>query len=366
MLSAEFNSFFKDQSNFPRAKQEILGKYFKSWCEIRLTYLKAEAREKALVYVDLQTDADAVWEEVYSEMAKSANLQEALNTFAYVPEAATGTARHADSTGEPIIPYSLNHPLSLNEEINRVLLAELLEAGCPSLFFVDPFSAAYAQEVLLAASRYQNADLLLLLRADKIVKAVTAKKVSPPLATFFGNLLEGMSQFCKKEKNTVRRQEYVVEQFVRVLQEKAYIPLQFSVNPPGEDKAAFYLLFFSRDKAAYRTYKNLLLAYSDYQQDGVPAFVANRVLQQQLSLFPRRQKYSIPNLAEDLARQATRYKYKSIEKIFEEHHIGTPYVRENYLAAFEQLREQGKIEILNAKTLQAIRRATFASIVKFK
>ncbi len=365
MPVAESNYFFKDPSRFTQAKEEILGKYFKLWCDVRLSFLKAEARDKALLYIDLQTDADAVWEIVYNELVKSAALQEALQTFAYVPEAA---ARAGKATSEAAASgqQALLRPLSLHEDVNRVLLAELLETGCPSFTFLEPLSAGYVQEVLLAASQSEEADLLLLLPADKIVKAVMAKKTSPQLAVFLGDRLEAIASFCKKEKNNARRQELVVEQFVHVLQQKGYLPLQFRVNQPGNDQAAFYLLFFTRNTAAYKAYKHLLLPYSDYQQDGVPAFVANDVRRQQLSLFPQRRRYSIPNLAEDLAAQAARYKYKSIDKIYEEHQVGTPYIRDNYLAAFEQLREQGRIEILNAKTLQAIRKATYASIVKFK
>ena len=154
--------------------------------------------------------------------------------------------------------------------------------------------------------------------------------------------------------------------FVELLQEQGYLTLLFKINNPESDQTNHYLLLASRENASYRSFKDTMLPYSDYQADGVPLFLANQSVQPQLSLFPERPVYTVSNLVQDLSNGMQRYKYKSIEKIYEAHSLGTSYIRENYLAAFEQLREQGKIELLNPKTLQTIRKATYSSVVKLK
>lgn len=117
--------------------------------------------------------------------------------------------------------------------------------------------------------------------------------------------------------------------------------------------------------AAYNAFKQTVLPYSEYQPDGVPLFVANQGPQHQLSLFEHRPAHAVAHLADDLAASPAQWKYKSVERICELHSPNTPYTPENYLAAFEQLRDQGKIVLLNGKTLQTVRKATSTSVVKF-
>jgi three-Cys-motif partner protein len=371
--TAASHAFFKEKRSFAEVKQEILHQYFQTWCSTRFS---SQVAGEALLYIDLHAGSEQEQDEavtspvhILEKIARSAGKKPDLNELVktYFGDAGKGVLAELSQDLE-LQPWrqTLAHPPGwLHEAENQVLLSELLDAGCASLLFLNPFSYGYAQEVLLRSVTLEKADLLMLLTPDTITKAVTSKKVSPPLAELFGERLPLIRAFCQKEKQQARRQEYIVGHLLELLQEKGYLTLPFKVHDPDLDQINHFLLFCSKDAVPYRSYKEAILAYTDYQEDGVPLFEANKALQPQLSLFPQPHKYSIQNLVRDLGGCRQEYKFKSIEKISEDHSVGTHYIRENYLAAFEQLRLQGKVELLNAKTMQTIRKATFTSVVKY-
>lgn len=110
--------------------------------------------------------------------------------------------------------------------------------------------------------------------------------------------------------------------------------------------------------------KELMLAYSDFQEDGVPLFGAN--IKHQLSLFQEQYRYSIKNLISELAGKAAFYHNLSLDSIYRHHNIGTNYIRGNYLEAFESLRKEGVVESINPISRKPMRKVSFSSIIAYK
>lgn len=376
MPATEPNDFFEKGRSFAEIKQELLGKYFDSWCNTRLATLKAEARE-ALLFIDLHAGDEQDIEEnpvlaidakvnLLKSIIKKPPLNKTMRTFFY--DKSKAVLEHVREGMEALAYYQelIHPPVPLSNPDHKATMGELLAGGCPSMVFLDPFSSGYAQQMLLQAVNVWRSDLFMLLSPENLLKAVTGRKVSKPLVELFGVQLQKISNYCRKEKETYRRQEFVLSHLISLLQEKGHFTLLFKVNLPDREQPYHYLLFSSPDGHAYRSFKEFILTYTTYQQDGVPLYTANEFLQPQFSLFEQRPVYTIPNLIERITHQASLYKYKSIEKIYELDSGGTHYIRENYVAAFEQLRKEGKIELLNAKTMQTIRQPTPASVVKYR
>lgn len=376
MSSTEPNDFFRERRSFTEIKKEILGKYFDTWSDIRLAPSKDEAHV-SMVYIDLHAGDGRETEEssilpidtkgcIYKSIVKKPLLNEALQTFYYNKDR---TAVDQVNENMEVLPYYqdlLHPPLPLTTSENKTRMGELIEVGCPSLLFLDPFRSGYGQQMLLQAVNTWRSDLFMQLHPDTISRAVAGKKVSQPLVGLFGERLQAISNYCRKEKDNHKRQEFILGHLLGALQEKGHLTLLFKVNQPEVEQPYHYLLFSSPDPHAYRIFKETVLPYSTYHKDGIPLYIANEFLQPQFSLFEQRPVYTLPNLVERLTNQAAQYKYKSIEKIYEMDNCGTSYTRENYLAAYEQLRKEGKIELLNAKTMQTIRQPTPASVVKYR
>ena len=369
------NVFFREQRSFAAIKQELLVSYFEAWCRIRLA-TRAIGSEEPLVVVDLnavagqeqlaqQSEDFEVLRNLLRSTGKRQGLQESVQFFLHDPVKA-GIAEISRQLEQQTAYEALVHkPLYLHEAANRPLLEEALAAGSPSFMFLNPFSYGYAQEMLLNACNTWRTDLLMLFCPDSIRKAITGKKVSLPLTELFGNRLPLISAFCRKEKDNVRRTAFILQHLHCLLREKGLFTLLYRINLPDSDTASHFLLFCSPDTAAYNCFKHLMLPYSAYQQDGVPLFVSDQGPQHQLALFPSRPKYTVEHLVEDLATGAAQFRFKSIEKICDLHSHNTPYIRENYLAAFEHLRDQQKVVLLNGKTMQTIRKAAYTSVVKY-
>ena len=363
--------FFQEPRSFAEVKQELLPIYFEKWCGGR----KAAADE-LLLFVDLhaaagqgqqaqQAAAPPVLLKLLRSTLKTPGLHASLRFFLHDPAKAELPAILHDLEHLPVNEALREKILLLSNPENRALLNESLDSGFPALLFMDPFSFGYGLEMLLQACNAWRSDLLLLLDPASVLRAFTGRKISQPLAELFGERLSLITAFCRKEKHPGRRQEYILQHLQSLLREKSLYTLLFTVNLPGTDSPSHHVLFSSPDAAAYNAFKLTVLPYSGHQPDGVPLFSANQGPQHQLSLFEYRPAYAVAHLVNELASGQALWKFKSVEKIYELHSPNTPYIPENYLAAFEQLRDREKVVLLNGKTMQTVRKPSLNSVVKY-
>lgn len=369
------SSFFQEQRSFAEVKQELLVKYFDAWCSSRIA-VKTPGAEEPLLFVDLNAAAAQETQPpqplavpVTQQLIRSAGKIKggyASLQFYFSDPARPELAVLAQELAQlPAYEALVEAPAFLHAPENRLMLEERLAAGLPALLFMDPFSYGYAQEMLLKACNSWRSDLFLLLNPNSLRRALTGKKVSQPLTELLGERLPHIYTFCRKEKHNGRRETYILQQLQGQLREKGFFTLLFQINQPGTDSASHYVLISSPEVAAYHIFKQMVLPYSEFQPDGVPLFVSSQGPQHQLSLFAHRPEFSVTKLIGGLANSAAQWKFKSIEKIHEMHSLNTAYIRKNYLIAFEHLRDQGKVELLNGKTLQTVRKATYSSVVKY-
>ncbi|HEY4651835.1 MAG TPA: hypothetical protein VIG72_10500 [Pontibacter sp.] len=362
------SDFFKVKRSFAEIKQEIFGRFFDSWCQNLV-----HASGVPLLFIDLSAGADTEatspvdnYSTIYKSIIRRRQLNEAIQTFYFSKHKATLEQLPIELEALPIFQELVHPPVALTGVAQKAQLSELLATEGKALVFADPFESSYAQQLILQAVSTSRPDLFMQLSPGNITKAITGSKASQPLTALLGERLSTINAYFRKEKDKVKRQRFVLDQFISLLHEKGYVTLLFRANMPDTEEPEHYLLFASENSLAYRTFKEIVLPYSCFQEDGVPMFSANSFLHPQFTLFQQAPEYTIANLTEQIVKQAGVYKYKSIEKIYVLDSNGTNYSKENYLAAVEQLRNAGKVELLNASTMQPIRRAAFSSVVRFR
>jgi hypothetical protein len=155
-----------------------------------------------------------------------------------------------------------------------------------------------------------------------------------------------------------------VDRFEEIFKEKEYKTFRFKISLPKKNQTSHYLFFVSKTDTAYMKMKELMLMYSDSQEDGVPLFGAN--IKHQLSLFQEQYRYSVKNLIADLAGKASYYHNLPLDSIYRHHNIGTNYIRGNYQEAFEQLKKEGVVEAINPVSRQPMRKVSFTSIIGYR
>lgn len=373
MPASEPNDFFKEKRSFTEIKQELFGKYFESWCAGCAGKLKDNSISSVLM-LDLyagEEQAEVLLPKnnntfYLKSIIKRPALNERLQVCMYDKSRSALEQAIETLAAHPNYNELANPPVIPTDAESKTQLAEQLNNGTTSLIFFDPFESVYASQVLLQAVTTGRSDLFMLLRPEKITKAVASKKVSQVIGELFTDQLPDISNYSRKEKSKEKRQKYILDQFVGLLKTKGLVTQLFKINLPDVEQPDHYLLFASQDGGTYRNFKETILPYSTYRQDGVPLFIANEFPQPQLTLFEQKPDYSLPDLVERLTSRAGNYKFKSVDAIYEMDGLDTNYSRENYVAAFEQLRKAGKIELLNPKTMQTIMVVTPASIVKYR
>ncbi len=348
----------------------MLGKCFEAWCAA--TFTLPGLPEKALL-LDLNAAPVAgeyvpqaiLLQQLYRSTGSRTDLNQIIHTFFSDPDAPALGHLQEQLSALAFYEKLIHQPAFLSSPQAQADVADMLASPVPALAFLDPFNLSHTgglrQEQLLAA----GVDLVLLLQPQTLLRAMSGK-ASQSMKDLFGERLTQVRGYFKREKAPCRRVRYTLLVLQEVLAERDYLALKFDINAPNSAEASYYLLLASRQKAVYRSFKEMLLPYSVFQEDGVPLLHTNQQQPDQLALFIEAPKYTVLNLAAELEDKSSLYKYKAIEKIYEEHHIGTTYILLNYVEAFKLLRDRGKIELLNPKTMQSIRAATAASVVKYK
>ncbi|MCC9168197.1 hypothetical protein [Pontibacter harenae] len=373
MPAIEPSTFFKQTRSVSEIKTELLSKCFEAWCA---TILPNQTHPiKTALYIDTFSSSG------YDEAGTAAFPLRILKRL----YASTGTRTDYNELVQPVftdanlsdlsqlrqhiegLPYyeELKHvPIVLENELDHDRLKELLHELFPTLIAMELFGSSFAQNLLLESFNNSNSSFFMLFDMNALKKAVTQKNIEPWIEQLFGDKLIRLKEFISKNRNAVKREDFILECFDSIFKNRGFQLATFKITSTDKSTPSFYVLYATRSEAEYFIVKETLTAYSEFQEDGVPLFGVN-LAHYQTSLFQEHYTYSILNLVKELSEKVSSFNYKKIEKIYELHSIGTNYTKDNYKAAVSMLMSQGKVMILNEKTLQSTKNITLTSIVKF-
>ncbi|MCC9168066.1 three-Cys-motif partner protein TcmP [Pontibacter harenae] len=374
MSTADISDFFATQRKTPEIKSEILNEYFKVWSNTMLLEQRYRSTH-SLAFIDLfageglnedgkPASPVKILNSVFGSTGKL-NLNKTVRTFFNDEKQNVVTKLKNNLENLPYYEELIHKPVILNEEVNFSLLAKLLGTETPTLMYLDPFGYQFAQQLLLQSIKRWGLDLFMLFNPAKIRVAILTTAERDILFDVFGaERIAKIKNFCERYQDASQREDFIVDNFEEVFKEKDYKTFRFKISLPKKNQTGHYLFFVTKTDAAYMKMKELMLMYSDYQEDGVPLFGAN--IKHQLSLFQEQYRYSIKNLIADLASKASFYHNLPIESIYKHHNIGTSYIRGNYKDAFDQLKKDGVVEAINPVSRQPMKKVSFTSIITYK
>lgn len=372
MSGVEPKVFFVKRRDESEIRSELLFKILKAWAQVVQSATMLEPTGAAL-YIDLisgskkNADEQAEPIKILNYIFKSSGTRSDLNKF--VKTFLSDPGEHGFSSlksevGNLAFVKELAHePLFLDEEVHCDLLVNLLTEGLPALASIDPFRDSTSQILFPHLLKNEEAAIFMLLDYSCIESAVRKAKADPFVLDTFGDRLSKIKAFYKHTRQSAKREEFVIVCLKEIFRERGFYILDFRIAVDKEPNR--YLFFASRAELAFTRIKEILVDYSDFQEDGVPLLGAN-LKQTQLSLFKEHYTYSIANLTKDLADKKPLYHNKLLEKVYEMHNAGTNYIKDNYKAAFEKLREQGKVVFVNPQTGQTISKVHYNSLIRYK
>lgn len=350
------NYFFKQKRTAAEIKSEILLPCFTAWYQFYLN--QQNLKISALQYLDLlagpgspeDNSPASILHAVAAAQETLPDLNEALQTYFYSSAKGAPEKLKADLENQPFYGELQNPPVYLpdiDQEINY-------SNSSATLLVIDPFGSTYAQETLVKALDSSHTDLWLLFNLNKLKAATTPGKEENAFSELFANQWETLKTVLQQETNPRKREQKSMEALEKALIDRSYNCATLRINLPEKDQLNFYLVVASKTKTLYFQFREILEQYSDYQLDGVPLFRVNQKPQpvELPEFFRYLHPYCMENLVEELANSRSRFHYRTIQEIYEEHVMGTPYRKLNYLQAFENLKNKGLINLVDEKNKQ--------------
>ncbi|WP_181305857.1 hypothetical protein [Rufibacter sp. XAAS-G3-1] len=375
VTGTEPKDFFKQKRSPAEIKEAVFLPFFPIWCE---TLFAVQEPVEPVLYVDasaglgLQEAGEwpvsfKVLKSIFARTGGRIDLNKVVQPFLYEGNKALAPTLPQLAEELPFYPELHQKPLFLHEPENVAVLQEQDTKASAVFLFVDPFGNKFSQELWARHLKLGKTDFLLLFDYKKVAAALSNQKAPNHLQALLGERLSGLQRYFAKTSNPAKKEAYALKAFSACLQEKGLNSSRFRINVPGKDQSSHQVWFVSKSDLAHTRFKELLLPFCEVQEDGVPVFGAN--LKTVRLLVPEYAKYlefSLVNLMEDLVQNASVYNSMVLEKIYEKHNVGKPYSKANYQTAFEKLKEQGKITLLNPKTGQLVYKLTSACRIKFK
>lgn len=377
MAAIEPKDFFRKKRDASEIKSEILNKYFNTWCGIIL-YGQKKRLINTVLYIDLYSGPGyyddgqpstpiKILDSIFQSIGQRYDLNRAVRTFFNDNDKAIVNKLKLNLENLPYYQALTYKPIVLNKEADFQLLTKLLNNDYPALTFIDPFGYSFSKKMLLHCVQKWGSDLFMLFNLNRIRSAVLNDTVDNLMNNIFGERIHIIREFYKRHRNSTKREDFIIENFEAIFKERGYKTFKFRVNFPNRNQTSHYLFFVSKVDLAYIRMKEIMVKYSDFQEDGIPLFGANLKSYRLLSLDHYRHfQYSMVCLVEDLSKKCRDFHGRTIEDIYVIHNIGTNYIKDNYKCAFEMLREQNIVDILDPKSKLPAKRTTFSAIIKYK
>lgn len=369
MPVTEKNQFFKQKRTAAEIKSEVLLSCFKTWYSYYLTPQNLQI--STLQYLDLfagsgnpEDISPAMVLQTISEAKEDLpELNRMLQTYFYSAAKGASEKLKADLENQPFYTELNNPPVYLPTPDQEISFSE----SSATLVAADPFASVYTLEILAKAQQSSHADLWLLFNLNKLKAAFNSANEEKEFAALFGDRWESLKIIWQQEINPRKREQQCLEALENALKDRKYYCATLRINLPGKDQLHFYLVVASKSKNLYFQWREILELYSDYQPDGVPLFRVNQKIQPVAlpGFFRYLHPYCLENLVEELANSRSRFHYRTIREVYEEHVLGTPYRQLNYLQAFENLKKQGLVNLVDANNKQ-VKKLDESAIVFYK
>lgn len=359
--------FFDETSQQSIVKTKLVSKYFWSWAKVMIANYKRKVDKRGnIAYIDLFAGPGR-----YKDGTASTPLlvlQQAITDPEMRRRLVTifndKDENHSHSLEQAIqsLPNveTLQHaPKVMNHEVgdNIVMMFEQMHM-IPTFFFVDPWGyKGLSLRLINAVLKNWGSDCIFFFNYNRINMGLNNKAVEDHMNALFGKeradeLRERLQQLSPQERELT-----IVEELSQALKgsERRYV-LPFRFRTDEGTRTSHHLIFVSKHPLGYGIMKDIMARESSKETQGVPSFEYNPADERQQLLF------ELSRPLDDLGGMLLSTfagRTLSMQQIYGEHNVNTPYIKRNYKDALLQLEKEGKIEAYKAKR----RKGTFADDV---
>lgn len=362
-------NFFEEAKEQSLVKATIVEKYFYAWANvITSTQIKTPwNKTDRIAYIDLfagpgrykdgttstplRVLQKAIADDVFRDRlvclfndkdeTHTQDLQEAINALPGVS--------------------SLKHtPVVQNKEVGTEIVKMFEQMKLvPTLFFVDPWGyKGLSLRLINSVLKDWGCDCIFFFNYTRINMGIPNPMIRPHMEALFGSdRVDAICAKIDKVSSPADRELIIIEELCTALKElggKFTLPFRFKKN--GK-RTSHHLIFVSKNFLGYEIMKGIMAKESSTQNEGVASFEYNPMsdaLSRQGLLFKLSQPIS--DLSKELLNTFSGQTL-TMNEVYRQHNVDTPYISSNYKSALLKLEEDGKISTFSAKKR---RKGTFA------
>lgn len=365
------NSFFNEQKEQSLIKARIVEKYFWAWAKVIISKVKkGSSSNQKIAYVDLFAGAGR-----YKDGSKSTPVKVLETAIAdtdmrnmLVSIFNDADVENVNSLQQAIdsIPGIENlkyrpqiSKYEVGEDIVKIFQSMKL---VPTLLFVDPWGyKGLSLQLVNSVVKDWGCDCIFFFNYNRINMGLNNDAVKEHINALFGQV--GADQLRERLKTLTpqERELTVVEYICEALKEmggKYVLPFRFR-HEMG-NRTSHHLIFVSKHPKGYEIMKEIMAKESSEQTQGVPSFEYNPATLQQPLLFELTRPL---DQLESMLLDNFSGKTMTMAEIYDQHHVGKPYIKKNYKTALSNLESQGKVTVHSPEDKKR-RKGTFADDLK--
>ncbi len=224
-------------------------------------------------------------------------------------------------------------------------IAEMFEQMrfVPTLFFVDPWGyKGLSLRLINAIMKDWGCDCIFFFNYNRINMGLNNEAVKEHMDALFGEERAGILR-CRLASVSPREREMgIVEELTEALKEMGgnYV-LPFCFKNEQGNRTSHHLIFVCKHFRGYEIMKDIMARESSRSEQGVPSLAYCQADNKYPFLFEMSRP--LDDLRDMLI---TTFAGRSLtmKEVYEQHNVGTPYVKANYKTVLAALEAEGKVK----------------------
>jgi len=347
------HAFFNESKEQSKVKAEIVAKYLATWAKVVIPSTRKKAGR--IAYVDLfagpgryEDGTKSTPLLVLERAVADTDMCEMLVTFF-----SDADPNHTKSLQRAIytIPNisSLKHKPEIYNEVVDENVTKAFEQMkiVPTLSFLDPWGyKGLSCRLINSVIKDWGCDSIIFFNYNRINMGLCNDLVAPHMNALFEKERADQLRVLIKEMSPDEREVAILNAISDALREMGgEFVLPFRFRGGRRNHISHHLIFVSKSRKGYDIMKEIMAKASTSAQQGVPSFECNPLD----CLAPaREQPYLLPPLGpldaleDDLLKEYAGTA-KTFLELFNEHNVGTPYIKPNYRKTLSSLELRKRI-----------------------
>jgi len=335
------DSFFEESKEQSQIKARIVKKYIWVWAQIIVP------RARKVAYIDLFAGRGRYKDGkkstpllVLESAIKDQGMREKLITIFNDADSELTQSLQHEINLIPDINNLRYKPQVFNQEIGTEIVQSFEKQNfIPTLFFIDPCGyKGLSLHLINSVLKDWGCECIFFFNYNRINAGLTNPKVEKHMNALFGE--ERVKELRIQMSSSPSKKELVImeamEQALKEMSGKYVLP--FCFKNLGANRTSHYIIFVTKHVRGYEIMKEIMAKESSWAEQGVPSFEHNpSINDSQPSLL-----CPLDILKDQLLKKFAAHTMIRKE-VYEQHHIGTRYIKENYKTALLQLENEGNI-----------------------